>query len=101
MHGKKEDIPVVFEDGLTIDREAEWGNMNVAFEAFPAGTDTTPLFKELPNGACPSPHYGSMTNFKPAPMVSCGAHSKYQMRGETSDHLRLSVNGLQHATFSI
>ena len=33
-------------------------------------------------------------------MVSYGAHSKYQMHGETSDHLRLSVNGQPHATFS-
>ena len=41
-----------------------------------------------------------MTNFKPVPMVLCGAHSKYPMHGETSDHLRLSVNGQPHVTFS-
>jgi hypothetical protein len=64
VHGKREDIPVVFEDGLTIDREAEWGSMTVAFEAFPAGTDTTPLFKNAPNGACPSPHWGYLLKGK-------------------------------------
>jgi len=58
MHGKKEDIPVVFEAGLTISRDVEWGDLNVAFEAFPAGTDTTPLFKGLPNDACSCPHWG-------------------------------------------
>ncbi len=58
MHGKKEDLPVVFESGAAYSRDIEWGDMNVAFEAFPVGLDTSPLFKGLPNDACPCPHWG-------------------------------------------
>lgn len=58
MHGKREDIPVVFEVGSAYSRDAEWGDINVAFEGFPAGMDTTPLFKGLPNDACQCPHWG-------------------------------------------
>ena len=58
MHSRKEDVPEVFESGSSISRDVEWGDMNVAFEAFPAGTDTTPLFKGLPNDSCQCPHWG-------------------------------------------
>ncbi len=36
----------------------EWGAMNVALETFPAGTDTEPIFKGLPDDRCQSPHWG-------------------------------------------
>ena len=58
MHGKKEDIPVAFEAGPAYSRDVEWGDMNIAFEAFPAGLDTTPLFKGLPDDRCQCPHWG-------------------------------------------
>lgn len=58
MHGAREDIPVAFESGPVCSRDAEWGDMNVAFEAFPAGTDTVPLFKGLPDDRCQCPHWG-------------------------------------------
>jgi hypothetical protein len=58
MHSKREDVPVAFESGPTYSRDVEWGEMNVAFEGFPAGTDTAPLFKGLPNDSCPCPHWG-------------------------------------------
>ncbi len=58
MHGKREDIPVMFEAGSTYSRDIEWGDMNVAFEASQAGLDTTPFFKGLPNDACQCPHWG-------------------------------------------
>jgi hypothetical protein len=33
--------------------------MNVAQEVAPAGLDTTPLFKGLPDDLCQCPHWGS------------------------------------------
>lgn len=64
MHGKREDVPVSFESGSMYSRDAEWGSMNVAFEAFPAGTDTGPLFKGLPDNSCQCPHWGYLLKGK-------------------------------------
>ena len=58
MRGSKQDLPVAFEDGAAYSRQAEWGDMNVAIEAFPGGTDATPLFKGLPDDRCQCPHWG-------------------------------------------
>ena len=51
-------IPVAFEAGAAYSRDAQWGDMNVAFEGFPAGMDTRPLFKGLPEDRCQCPHWG-------------------------------------------
>jgi hypothetical protein len=58
MRGSKEDMPVVMEAGEASSRQAEWGAMNVAIEQFPAGLDTAPLFKGLPDDRCQCPHWG-------------------------------------------
>jgi len=58
MHGTRQDIPLLFESGSSYTRDVEWGSMNVAFEFFPAGTDTTPFFKGLPDDRCQCPHWG-------------------------------------------
>ena len=58
MHGKLQDIPLAFEAGPAYSRDAEWGDMNIAFEGFPAGMDSTPLFKGLPDDRCQCPHWG-------------------------------------------
>ena len=59
MHGKREDIPLVAQSGSSFyRRDAEWGDMMVAFVAFPAGTDSAGLFRGLPNDSCQCPHWG-------------------------------------------
>src|SRR5207247_7541374 len=58
MRGSKADLPVVMEAGGAASRQAEWGDINVAIEQFPAGVDTTPLFKGLPDDRCQCPHWG-------------------------------------------
>jgi hypothetical protein len=58
MRGARNDLPVSFEGGGVDIREAEWGAMNVALEAFPAGLDTAPIFKGLPDDRCQCPHWG-------------------------------------------
>jgi hypothetical protein len=58
MRGSTQDMPVAFEtDGMVL-REAEWGYMNIGLERFPAGTDTAPIFKGLPDDRCQCPHWG-------------------------------------------
>ncbi|HLZ72714.1 MAG TPA: cupin domain-containing protein [Dehalococcoidia bacterium] len=58
MRGSIQDVPVVMElDGIVI-RQTECGTMNVGLERFPAGTDTEPVFKGLPDDRCQCPHWG-------------------------------------------
>ena len=58
MRGSKVDLPVAFDGAGVVSRQAEWGDLNVALETLPAGTDPSPLFKGLPNDRCPCPHWG-------------------------------------------
>jgi hypothetical protein len=58
MRGSKVDVPVAMEAMGVVVRQLEWGNMNFAFESFPAGTDTEPIFKGLPDDRCQCPHWG-------------------------------------------
>ena len=58
MRASKRDMPVAFEGDGVVSRLAEWGEMNVALETFPGGTDTAPLFKGLPDDRCQCPHWG-------------------------------------------
>ena len=44
-------------DGVDI-RDVEWGNINVSLESFPAGMETAPIFKGLPDDRCQCPHWG-------------------------------------------
>lgn len=58
MRGSKKDLPVAFENGGAVSRQAEWGGMNVALESGPVGFDPSPLFKGLPGDRCQCPHWG-------------------------------------------
>ena len=58
MRGSKHDLPVAFDRAGVISRQAEWGDLNVALERFPAGTDLSPLFQGLPEDRCQCPHWG-------------------------------------------
>ena len=58
MRGSKEEVPTAVDAAGVVIRLAEWGEMTVALETFPAGTDTAPIFKGLPDDRCQSPHWG-------------------------------------------
>ncbi|HEU5433397.1 MAG TPA: hypothetical protein VFU81_17160 [Thermomicrobiales bacterium] len=58
MHGSHLNLPVSYEGDGVVLREMEWGDMNVGLERFPAGLDTAPLFKGLPDDRCHCPHWG-------------------------------------------
>jgi hypothetical protein len=48
------------EVGTAYSRDVQWAEMNVAFEGFPAGMDTRPLFRGLPGDRCQCPHWGML-----------------------------------------
>ena len=58
MRGSKQDLPVAFDGDGVRSQQVEWGEMNAALESFPAGLDTAPLFKGLPDDRCQCPHWG-------------------------------------------
>jgi hypothetical protein len=58
MRGSKQDLPVAFDGDGVRSQQVEWGEMNAALERFPAGLDTAPLFKGLPDDRCQCPHWG-------------------------------------------
>jgi len=57
MHSNREGIPILFQAGAYYSRQVEWGGMDAGFWGFPAGFDSTLLFKGLPHG-CECPHWG-------------------------------------------
>jgi hypothetical protein len=76
MRGSVQDIPVAMEAAGVVIRLAEWGEMNVGLETFPAGTDTEPVFKGLPDDRCQCPHWGYV--------VKGGLRIRYKDREETA-----------------
>jgi hypothetical protein len=42
----------------SFSHDVEWGDMNVAWEAWAAGMDATLFFKGLPDDRCQCPHWG-------------------------------------------
>jgi hypothetical protein len=60
MRGSKEDVPVTAEIEEFVSQQAEWGQMNVEIASAPAGLDSAPLFKGLPDDRCQCPHWGYM-----------------------------------------
>lgn len=58
MRGSKHDLPVALEARWGVSRQAEWGKLSVALEAFRAQTDTSAVLRGLPGDRCPCPHWG-------------------------------------------
>ena len=58
MRASKSDLPVMFGEGETAIRGADWGGMRAMIISLPAGTDITPLLKGLPGDRCTCPHWG-------------------------------------------
>jgi hypothetical protein len=58
----------------------EWGDLLVEFETFPAGLDTAPLLKGLPDDRCPCPHWGYV--FKGRFVVRYAGHEETVSAGE-------------------
>jgi hypothetical protein len=46
------------DEALGESRTMQIGAMTVSFERWKAGTDTRPLYADLPGGTCPANHYG-------------------------------------------
>lgn len=74
MRGSKRDLPVAFDGMGIVLREIEWGDMNVGLESFPAGADSAPIFRGLPDDRCQCAHWGYV--------VTGRFRAKYQDREE-------------------
>ena len=60
MHATRDELPVLFGEGPTTIRGADWGGLRSMVVSLPAGTDLAPVLKGLPNDLCPCPHWGYM-----------------------------------------
>ena len=58
MQAFVEQLPLVFEDGLTEGRLANWGELTVTYERWQGPQDLSSLHRGLPNDRCQSPHWG-------------------------------------------
>jgi hypothetical protein len=80
MRAKKDEVPVSFDSGAVYSRSVQWGDMNVAFEGLPAGFDSAPYFKGLPDDSCQCPHWGYL--FKGRLRVIYADHEEVISAGE-------------------
>jgi len=58
MHATRDDLPILFGTHASGIRGVDRGGERVAVVTNPAGADTAPLLKGLPDDRCPCPHWG-------------------------------------------
>src|SRR5262249_24817843 len=58
VRGSKQDLPVAYDGGAVVIRQADWSDLTVSIESFPQGLDTAPIFRGLPDDRCQCPHWG-------------------------------------------
>jgi hypothetical protein len=113
MHGSKQDVPATVDAGGVVIREAEWGDMNVSLESFPAGTVTAPVFKGLPDDRCQCPHWGYVVKgqlrvyYKDREEVLSAGDAYYMSPGHTTafdedtEVIEFSPKGLYQKTLEV
>jgi hypothetical protein len=83
-------MPVSMGMGGVVIREVEWGDLNVALESFPAGTDSAPIFTGLPDNRCQCPHWGYVVKgrvrvqYKEHKEILCAGDAYYLAPGHTT-----------------
>jgi uncharacterized RmlC-like cupin family protein len=58
MRATREQRPLLFGTEAAGIRGTDWGGVRIALVTIPAGADTAPLLKDLPDERCPCPHGG-------------------------------------------
>lgn len=58
MHESIADLPVAVNVQGVLIRMVEWGPTVISVESFPAGTDSAPFYRGLPDNRCQCPHWG-------------------------------------------
>ena len=58
MRATVSELPVTFDAAGITFRGADWGEMRVTVNSWPAGLDATPLLRGFPDNRCPVPHWG-------------------------------------------
>jgi hypothetical protein len=76
----KDAVPISQEGGGYVGRYLDWGDLRVAFEHIPAGTDPTRLLKGLPDDRCQCPHWGFL--FKGKIVVRYADHEEVIEAGQ-------------------
>ncbi len=102
MRAKKADIPLVFEDGKSYGRYMDWGDMDVGWEGWQAGRDSTEAFKGLPGGSCQVPHWGYLV--KGRMRIKYGDHDEVISAGDAfympPGHIPVTEEDCELVTFS-
>jgi len=79
-HLPKNQIPVTVSSSVYEGRFVEWGGFIIAFEKWLEELDETTMFKDLPDGRCPCPHWGFL--FKGKMIVHYEDHEETINAGE-------------------
>jgi hypothetical protein len=113
MRGSTQDMPVAFDGGAVVIRQADWGAMTASLETFPAGLDTAPIFKGLPDDRCQCAHWGYVirgqmrARYKDREEVYTAGDAYYMPPGHTTffdeptEILEFSPRGEYQATMEV
>ena len=113
MRGSTQDMPVAFDGGDVVIRQADWGEMTASLETFPAGLDTAPIFRGLPEDRCQCPHWGYVirgqvrVRYKDREEVYTAGDAYYMPPGhttffdETTEILEFSPRGAYQETMEV
>jgi hypothetical protein len=99
---RKDTTPITIDSPRYLGRAAKLGEFTVTFETLRSSDDPAPMFKDLPDGRCPCPHWGVV--------VKGRWTARYRDREETFEagdvfytppgHLPLAEPGTELITFS-
>ena len=79
-HLSKEQIPIMASSQGYEGRFIEWGGFIIAYETWMEDLDEKTMFKDLPGGRCPCPHWGYL--FKGKMTVRYSDHEETIEAGE-------------------
>ena len=78
MRATRDELPILFGEGPTTIRGADWDGLRSMIVSLPAGTDLAPVLKGLPNDLCPCPHWGYVIKGRGRVIYADGAEEIFQ-----------------------
>ena len=99
---RKDEAPLMVDEPVIQARYVELGDFTVGVEAFPIGSDPSPLFVGLPDDRCQCPHWGYL--FSGEVTVNYADHSEVIRAGDAyyirPGHLTVIADGTEGVEFS-